>query len=462
MRFRQIAFPGLVAASLLMVSGGMPAAAGARPALRPAAGQQATYPHTERHADGKLYPVMGWQWANPNNPNDFTVVPVPAGSPLPGHPHLDGDGAGKFHPAMGWRWIHPNNPNDFTVEPVPAGVGLPGHPHLDGNGAGKFHPAMGWRWIHPNNPNDFTVEPVALGVPLPGHSHLVGDGTGSFRPAPCYSWIHPHQAHDYTVKPKPEGAPAFRLPHVVCTATGSMRPAAGYHWVNPGAANDFRVAVDTPGAAAPVTPDRNSEPQTTPPAPDTTTPPAPAPDSTNPPAVGPDTTERKGGMESIREDANATPPATPPATPAAQTATPAATGGGGGGEGLTYNSAEGGFQVWLPGQPKLLSRTTPAGHLIHFVMANAQGMDYLVGYSDLPNCSVTSSSPAAGDTVTENSDQQGHPAVVTRSVSPGKVTWYKKFCSGNRFFDLALVAPANQEPARMVVNLWFASFQLRN
>jgi hypothetical protein len=98
-------------------------------------------PHVVRNAAGKLFPVSGYQWMNPEDPNDHRVRLMPG---------LINGADGKLRPASGYQWVNPTDPKDFRVKLIPGIIKT----------ENDFRPDKGYRWINPKDPKDLRVEPI--------------------------------------------------------------------------------------------------------------------------------------------------------------------------------------------------------------------------------------------------------------------------------------------------------------
>jgi tetratricopeptide (TPR) repeat protein len=158
----------------------------------------ASQPNTVLGDNGRYYPAEGYRWVHPDDPNDFSVEPIP-GTPNIEHPNTVWGEGGEFHPAPGYRWAHPDDPNDFSVEPIP-GTPNSEHPNTVWDEGGGFHPAPGYRWARPDDPNDFSVEPIPV-TPEKEPPNTISDEKGKIRPAPGFRWARPDDPKDFSVLP---------------------------------------------------------------------------------------------------------------------------------------------------------------------------------------------------------------------------------------------------------------------
>jgi hypothetical protein len=197
------------------------------------------------HRDFWGRPTADWGYLFDNDdPNDYSVHPIPQGTPFENHPHVIWGGDGDVYAAMGWRWSvgSQNNygfKNKYRVEPVPTGTPYNNWPHVVWAGDGvHVLAADGYQFVSrdPKASQDYSVEPIPGGTPFYNWLHVVWAGDGvHVLPQEGYQFVSmsPAASGNFRVQPLPAGTPFGTLPHVVWTGDGRhVQAAAGYEFVS--------------------------------------------------------------------------------------------------------------------------------------------------------------------------------------------------------------------------------------
>lgn len=114
---------------------------------------------------GSWYPMPGFTWASPDDPEDLGVVSQPPGTPHPSIPHLIlSVSPGVWEPAAGYTW-QTDVPSDCRVKPLPPGTPHPLTPNVVvGDEPGTWAPAPGYIW-RSDPRGDLVVVPALLAAP---------------------------------------------------------------------------------------------------------------------------------------------------------------------------------------------------------------------------------------------------------------------------------------------------------
>jgi tetratricopeptide (TPR) repeat protein len=203
--------------------------------------EEAAYPNTVWYANGGANAADGYQWANPNDYTDYTVVPIPAGTPNVDHPNTVWDGNGKLEAVSGYQFTIPNDPT--SVKPIPAGTPDADHPNTIWDGSAHPAPADGYQWTNSSDPSaaNYVVQPIPAGTPDADHPNTVWDGNGKLTPVSGYQFADP--SDPASIEPIPAGTVDADHPNTVWDGSAHPAPALGYQWAstNGPADNNYTV-----------------------------------------------------------------------------------------------------------------------------------------------------------------------------------------------------------------------------
>ena len=183
-----------------------------------------------------LVPDSGYDWINPNDPNDMRVKWIP-GKPMPNNPHvLAGTKPRNWVTDEGYSWAS-DAEGDFRV------VWTPDRPHssnqniLAGQKEGTWCPRAGYDWIDPRN-MDTKISKGVRWCPWRAHPYLHGvvaapDEENAWMPKEGYKW-----ADETSVETKfrygavwAPGRAHSSISHVIAAIKeGDWDPEPGYQW----------------------------------------------------------------------------------------------------------------------------------------------------------------------------------------------------------------------------------------
>src|SRR5579859_7593946 len=167
-------------------------------------------------------------------------------------PHVVANGSGAWRAADGYEWVDPDDPNDFHVRWVPNRYSRL-YPHIvSSQEEGNSHPADGYVWLNTVQ-GDFTVYWAGPNRRSQWYPHVISaNEENTWLPDDGYGWVNdPPVPGDFRVKWRPNVFSRL-FPHIISAEQeGNWHPQDGYVWAvyPPTRIEDWRV-VWTPGTLA--------------------------------------------------------------------------------------------------------------------------------------------------------------------------------------------------------------------